>query len=127
MEETLTFEETLQKIRDNDPDVLEVSFYNQNISDQGCIDFVTAMINNTVVNSVSLGSNNITDIGAEHLANMLRTNSTLESLYLHENNIQDSTLALHSAFNDNTSLKKLYLHGNKVRGIIFYLILGVQK
>jgi hypothetical protein len=114
LEETLTVEETLQKIRDNDPDFLEVSLYNQNISDQGCIDFVTAMANNTVVNSVSLGSNNITDTGVEHLANMLRTNSTLKCLYLHENSIQDSTLALHSALNDNTSLSKLYLHGNNI-------------
>jgi hypothetical protein len=108
-------EELLQRIRDNDPTLLEASFYNQNIGDQGCIDFVTAMTNNTHLTCVGLGNNNIGDLGCQHLGELLKTNGSLESIYLHENNIGESgVLALQSGLNDNTNLKKIYLHGNNI-------------
>ncbi|XP_029459429.1 tropomodulin-1 isoform X2 [Rhinatrema bivittatum] len=115
-------EETLERVKKNDPDLEEVNLNNiRNIPIPILKAYAEAMKNNSYVKKLSIVGTRSSDPVAFALADMLKTNGTLRSLNVESNFISGSgILALIEALQYNTSLIELKIDnqsqplGNKV-------------
>ncbi|XP_035280677.1 tropomodulin-1-like [Anguilla anguilla] len=115
-------EDTLQRIRRNDPDLREVNLNNiQNIPVLTLREYAKALKHNTAVQQLSIVGTRSTDLVAYALADVLRVNSTLKSLNVESNFITGAgILALMESLQFNTTLLELKINnqsqalGNRV-------------
>ncbi|KAM4750009.1 tropomodulin-1 isoform 1-T1 [Anableps anableps] len=115
-------EETLLRIKRNDPDLVEVNLNNiKNIPIPTLKAYAEALMKNTVVERFSIVGTRSNDPVAFALAEMLKVNSTLKSLNVESNFITGAgILALIESLQNNTTLLELKIDnqsqplGNKV-------------
>ncbi|KAM4709600.1 tropomodulin-1 [Discoglossus pictus] len=115
-------DETLERIKSNDPDLEEVNLNNiRNIPIPTLKAYAEAMKTNTHVKKLSIVGTRSNDPVAFALADMLKVNSTLKSLNVESNFISGTgILALIESIQQNTSLIELKIDnqsqplGNKV-------------
>ncbi|MBN3306156.1 TMOD1 protein, partial [Amia calva] len=115
-------EETLEKIKNNDPDLLEVNLNNiKNIPVPTLKAYAEALKDNSYVEKLSIVGTRSNDPVAYALADMLKVNATLKCLNVESNFITgNGILALVEALQFNTSLVELKIDnqsqqlGNKV-------------
>nr|XP_033773689.1 tropomodulin-1 isoform X3 [Geotrypetes seraphini] len=115
-------EETLERVKRNDPDIKEVNLNNiRNIPIPMLKSYAEAMKNNSYIKTFSIVGTRSSDPVAFVLADMLKVNGTLTSLNVESNFISGSgILALIEALQYNTSLIELKIDnqsqplGNKV-------------
>ncbi|XP_030206334.1 tropomodulin-1 isoform X1 [Gadus morhua] len=115
-------EETLRRIKSNDPDLLEVNLNNiRNIPVPTLKAYAAALKENSVVERLSVVGTRSNDPVAYALADMLKVNTTLKSLNVESNFITGAgVLALIEALQSNTTLLELKIDnqsqplGNKV-------------
>ncbi|KAF7698756.1 tropomodulin-2 [Silurus meridionalis] len=108
-------EETLQRIKNNDPRLTEVNLNNiKNVPIPTLRDFAKAMERNTHVTKFSLAATRSNDPIAVAFADMLRENKTLRSLNLESNFITGSGVqALVEALKDNDSLSEIKIDNQR--------------
>ncbi|XP_036372840.1 tropomodulin-1-like isoform X2 [Megalops cyprinoides] len=115
-------QDTLEKMKSNDPDLLEVNLNNiRNIPVPTLKAYAEALKDNTVVERLSIVGTRSNDPVAYALADMLKVNTTLKSLNVESNFITGAgILALVEALQSNTTLQELKIDnqsqplGNKV-------------
>lgn len=115
-------EETLQRIKRNDPDLVEVNLNNiKNIPVPTLKAYAEALKGNSVVERLSIVGTRSNDPVAFALADMLKVNTTLKSLNVESNFITGTgILALVESLKSNTTLQELKIDnqsqplGNKV-------------
>lgn len=115
-------EETLQRIKRNDPDLVEVNLNNiKNIPVPTLKAYAEALKGNSVVERLSIVGTRSNDPVAFALADMLKVNTTLKSLNVESNFITGTgILALVESLKSNTTLLELKIDnqsqplGNKV-------------
>nr|XP_046264533.1 tropomodulin-1 isoform X1 [Scatophagus argus]XP_046264540.1 tropomodulin-1 isoform X1 [Scatophagus argus] len=115
-------EETLLRIKRNDPDLVEVNLNNiRNIPIKTLKTYSEALMKNTVVERLSIVGTRSNDPVAFALAEMLKVNTTLKSLNVESNFITGTgILALIESLQSNTTLQELKIDnqsqplGNKV-------------
>ncbi|CAL8333178.1 unnamed protein product [Lota lota] len=115
-------EETLRRMKSNDPDLLEVNLNNiRNIPVPTLKAYAAALKENSVVERLSIVGTRSNDPVAYALADMLKVNTTLKSLNVESNFITGAgVLALIEALQSNTTLLELKIDnqsqplGNKV-------------
>ncbi|XP_077106819.1 tropomodulin-1 isoform X4 [Ranitomeya variabilis] len=115
-------EETLERIKNNDPDLEDVNLNNiRNIPILTLKDYAEAMKNNTYVKKFSIVGTRSNDPVAFAFADMLKVNTALKSLNVESNFISGTgILALVESLQQNTSLVELKIDnqsqplGNKV-------------
>ncbi|XP_029706773.1 tropomodulin-1 isoform X2 [Takifugu rubripes] len=115
-------EETLLRMKRNDPDLVEVNLNNiKNIPIKTLKSYAEALMKNTVVERFSIVGTRSNDPVAFAMAEMLRVNTTLKSLNVESNFITGTgILALIEALQHNTTLQELKIDnqsqplGNKV-------------
>ncbi|KAK2815923.1 hypothetical protein Q5P01_026390 [Channa striata] len=115
-------EDTLQRIKRNDPDLVEVNLNNiKNIPVPTLKAYAEALMKNTVVERFSIVGTRSNDPVAYALAEMLKVNTTLKSLNVESNFITGSgVLALIESLQNNSTLVELKIDnqsqplGNKV-------------
>ncbi|KAG7333562.1 hypothetical protein KOW79_003697 [Hemibagrus wyckioides] len=108
-------EETLQRIKSNDPTLTEVNLNNiKNIPIPTLRDYAKAMEKNTHVKKFSLAATRSNDPIAVAFADMLRENKTLRSLNLESNFITGSGVqALVEALRDNDTLSEIKIDNQR--------------
>ncbi|KAF5895587.1 tropomodulin-2-like, partial [Clarias magur] len=108
-------EETLQRIKSNDPKLTEVNLNNiKNVPIPTLRDFAKAMEKNTHVKKFSLAATRSNDPIAVAFADMLRENKTLMSLNLESNFITGSGVqALVEALRDNDTLSEIKIDNQR--------------
>ncbi|XP_053090670.1 tropomodulin-2 isoform X1 [Pangasianodon hypophthalmus] len=108
-------EETLQRIKNNDPTLTEVNLNNiKNVPIPTLRDFAKAMEKNTHVKKFSLAATRSNDPIAVAFADMLRENKTLRSLNLESNFITGSGVqALVEALRDNDTLSEIKIDNQR--------------
>ncbi|XP_033029031.1 tropomodulin-1 isoform X1 [Lacerta agilis] len=115
-------EETLQRVKNNDPDLEEINLNNiKDIPIPTLKAYADALKNNSYVKKFSIVGTRSNDPVAYALAEMLKVNGVLKSLNVESNFISGSgILALAEALQDNTTLIELKIDnqsqplGNKV-------------
>uniref|UniRef100_A0A1A7WQU8 Tropomodulin 1 n=3 Tax=Iconisemion striatum TaxID=60296 RepID=A0A1A7WQU8_9TELE len=115
-------EETLTRVKRNDPDLVEVNLNNiKNIPVPTLKAYAEALMKNTVVERFSIVGTRSNDPVAFALAEMLKVNSTLKSLNVESNFITGAgILALIESLQNNSTLTELKIDnqsqplGNKV-------------
>ncbi|XP_069023928.1 tropomodulin-1 isoform X2 [Embiotoca jacksoni] len=115
-------EETLSRMKRNDPDLVEVNLNNiRNIPIPTLKAYAEALLTNTVVERFSIVGTRSSDPVAFALAGMLKVNTTLKSLNVESNFITGTgILALIESLQQNTTLLELKIDnqsqplGNKV-------------
>ncbi|KAJ3614041.1 hypothetical protein NHX12_017618, partial [Muraenolepis orangiensis] len=102
-------EETLRKMKSNDPDLLEVNLNNiRNIPVPTLKAYAAALKENSVVERLSIVGTRSNDPVAYALADMLKVNTTLKSLNVESNFITGAgVLSLIEALQSNTTLLEL--------------------
>ncbi|NXA45210.1 LMOD3 protein, partial [Nothocercus julius] len=108
-------EESLEKVRKNNPDVKEVNLNNiENIPKEMLIDFVNAMKKNKNVKTFSLANVGADDNVAFALANMLRENRSIVTLNIDSNFISGKGIvAIMRCLQYNESLTELRFHNQR--------------
>ncbi|KAG2470830.1 TMOD2 protein, partial [Polypterus senegalus] len=108
-------EETLQRIKDNDPTLLEVNLNNiKNIPIPTLKEFSKAMEKNKHVKKFSLAATRSNDPVAAAFADMLKINKTLKSLNLESNFITGTGVqALIEALKENDSLSEIKIDNQR--------------
>ncbi|KAM8936109.1 LOW QUALITY PROTEIN: leiomodin-2 [Lycaon pictus] len=108
-------EETLEKIRNNDPDTTEVNLNNiENIAPQTLARFAAALAANTAVRTFSLANTRADDSAAAAIAEMLRVNRHITSVNVESNFLTGKgVLALMRALQHNTVLTELRFHNQR--------------
>ncbi|XP_025908383.1 leiomodin-3 [Nothoprocta perdicaria] len=108
-------EESLEKVRKNNPDVKEVNLNNiENIPKEMLIDFVNAMKKNKNVKTFSLANVGADDNVAFALANMLRENRSIATLNIDSNFISGKGIvAIMRCLQYNESLTELRFHNQR--------------
>ncbi|KAF4071823.1 hypothetical protein AMELA_G00267430 [Ameiurus melas] len=108
-------EETLQRIKSNDPTLTEVNLNNiKNVPIPTLRDFAKAMEKNMHVKKFSLAATRSNDPIAVAFADMLRENKTLKSLNLESNFITGSGVqALVEALRDNDTLSEIKIDNQR--------------
>ena len=108
-------EETLNRIRNNDPQLTTLYLSNKNLNSND-INILTDVFNkNKSLIYLDLSINNIGDDGAKALAEAFKENKSLTDLDLSINNIgDDGAKALAEAFKENKSLTDLDLSINNI-------------
>uniref|UniRef100_UPI00358FD0AF tropomodulin-3-like n=1 Tax=Myxine glutinosa TaxID=7769 RepID=UPI00358FD0AF len=108
-------EETLKRIRDNDPRLREVNLNNiKNIPITTLKDFAEAMKHNTHVESFKLVATRSNDPVALSFADMLRVNKTLNCLNIETNFLTNKgILAFIEALRENTTLAELKIDNQR--------------
>ncbi|XP_076585832.1 tropomodulin-1 isoform X1 [Chaetodon auriga] len=115
-------EETLSRVKRNDPDLVEVNLNNiRNIPIKTLKAYAEALMKNTVVERFSIVGTRSNDPVAFALAEMLKVNTTLKSLNVESNFITGTgILALIESLQNNATLQELKIDnqsqplGNKV-------------
>uniref|UniRef100_W5N728 Tropomodulin 2 n=1 Tax=Lepisosteus oculatus TaxID=7918 RepID=W5N728_LEPOC len=108
-------EETLQRIKSNDPTLTEVNLNNiKNIPIPTLKDFAKAMEKNTCVKKFSLAATRSNDPIAVAFADMLRENKMLKALNLESNFITGTGIqALVGALRDNDTLTEIKIDNQR--------------
>ncbi|XP_070619684.1 tropomodulin-3-like [Erythrolamprus reginae] len=108
-------EESLQRVKDNDPRLLEVNLNNiKNIPIPTLKEYAKALDTNTYVKSFSLAATRSNDPVALAFAEMLRANRTLNSLNLESNFITGTgILALIEALKENETLTEIKIDNQR--------------
>ncbi|KAH0619954.1 hypothetical protein JD844_014416 [Phrynosoma platyrhinos] len=108
-------EESLQRIKDNDPRLVEVNLNNiKNIPIPTLKEFAKALERNTYVKIFSLAATRSNDPVAVAFADMLRVNKTLKSLNFESNFITSAgILALVDALKENETLTEIKIDNQR--------------
>lgn len=108
-------EESLQRVKDNDPRLVEVNLNNiKNIPIPTLKEFAKALEANTHVQSFSLAATRSNDPVAVALADMLRANQTLNCLNVESNFITGTgILALVDALKENETLTEIKIDNQR--------------
>ncbi|XP_069667964.1 leiomodin-3 [Haliaeetus albicilla] len=108
-------EESLEKVRKNNPDVKELNLNNiENIPKEMLIDFVNAMKKNKNVKTFSLANVGADDNVAFALANMLRENRSITTLNIDSNFISGKGIvAIVRCLQYNETLTELRFHNQR--------------
>ncbi|XP_010159528.1 PREDICTED: leiomodin-3 [Eurypyga helias] len=108
-------EESLEKVRKNNPDVKELNLNNiENIPKEMLIDFVNAMKKNKNVKTFSLANVGADDNVAFALANMLRENRSITTLNIDSNFISGKGIvAIMRCLQYNEMLTELRFHNQR--------------
>ncbi|XP_061167763.1 tropomodulin-1-like isoform X2 [Saccostrea echinata] len=112
---TTDVEESLQKLKDNDPKLKHLNLNNiKNISVERLIEICDALKTNTVLENLEMASVNMTDKVAKKLAEALSENKTLKVLNVESNFISgESIVELMKAINKNQTLQELRVANQK--------------
>ncbi|XP_009815642.2 leiomodin-3 [Gavia stellata] len=108
-------EESLEKVRKNNPDVKELNLNNiENIPKEMLIDFVNAMRKNKNIKTFSLANVGADDNVAFTLANMLRENRSITTLNIDSNFISGKGIvAIMRCLQYNETLTELRFHNQR--------------
>ncbi|XP_050813360.1 leiomodin-3 [Gopherus flavomarginatus] len=108
-------DESLQKVRKNDPDVKELNLNNvENIPKEMLVDFVNAMKKNKHVKTFSLANVGADDNVAFAVANMLRENRSITTLNIDSNFISGKgIIAIMRCLQYNETLTELRFHNQR--------------
>ncbi|NXP24241.1 LMOD3 protein, partial [Scytalopus superciliaris] len=108
-------EESLEKVRKNNPDVKELNLNNiENVPKEMLIDFVNAMKKNKNVKTFSLANVGADDNVAFALANMLRENRSITTLNIDSNFISGKGIvAIMRCLQYNETLTELRFHNQR--------------
>ncbi|NXI53612.1 LMOD3 protein, partial [Chloroceryle aenea] len=108
-------EESLEKVRKNNPDVKELNLNNiENIPKEMLIDFVNAMKKNKNIKTFSLANVGADDSVAFALANMLRENRSITTLNIDSNFISGKGIvAIMRCLQYNETLTELRFHNQR--------------
>uniref|UniRef100_G5E729 Leiomodin 2 n=1 Tax=Loxodonta africana TaxID=9785 RepID=G5E729_LOXAF len=108
-------EDALEKIKNNDPDTIEVNLNNiENITSQTLTRFAEALKDNTVVKTFSLANTRADDNAAVAIAKMLRVNEHITSINIESNFVTGKgILAIMRALQHNTVLSELRFHNQR--------------
>ncbi|XP_064425279.1 leiomodin-1 isoform X2 [Latimeria chalumnae] len=109
------FDEPLEKVKNNDPDMLELNVNNSDcINNDILIRFADALKDNTVVKVFALANTRADDHVAVAVASMLRTNKTITSVNLDSNHITGKgIIAVIKALQQNSTLTELRFHNQR--------------
>ncbi|XP_060628430.2 leiomodin-1 [Anolis sagrei] len=114
-EATSIFDEPLEKVKNNDPEMVEVNVNNSDcITTEILARFAEALEFNTVVKVFALANTRADDHVAFAIAIMLKSNKTLTSINLDSNHITGKgILALFRALLQNNTLTELRFHNQR--------------
>ncbi|XP_008108136.2 leiomodin-1 isoform X2 [Anolis carolinensis] len=114
-EATSIFDEPLEKVKNNDPEMVEVNVNNSDcITTEILARFAEALEFNTVVKIFALANTRADDHVAFAIAIMLKSNKTLTSINLDSNHITGKgILALFRALLQNNTLTELRFHNQR--------------
>uniref|UniRef100_A0A8C5RLT0 Leiomodin-1 n=1 Tax=Laticauda laticaudata TaxID=8630 RepID=A0A8C5RLT0_LATLA len=114
-EATSIFDEPLEKIKNNDPEMVEVNVNNSDcINNEILVRFAEALEFNTVVKVFALANTRADDHVAFAIAIMLKSNKTLTSINLDSNHITGKgILAIFRALLQNNILTELRFHNQR--------------
>lgn len=105
--------ETLKRLRENDPSLVELHF--QKLSNDDLSNLIKVLEKNTAVKRLRLNNNGIDNVGIKTIAIWLATNQSLEVLNLSSNHFTGIGVNdLVEALKRNTTLKELHLFGNEI-------------
>ncbi|KAM5237643.1 leiomodin-1 [Ctenodactylus gundi] len=109
------FDEPLEKVRNNDPEMTEVNVNNSDcITNEILVRFTEALEFNTVVKVFALANTRADDHVAFAIAIMLKANKTITSLNLDSNHITGKgILAIFRALLQNNTLTELRFHNQR--------------
>ncbi|XP_048213217.1 leiomodin-1 [Perognathus longimembris pacificus] len=109
------FDEPLEKVKNNDPDMTEVNVNNSDcITNEILVRFAEALEFNTVVKVFALANTRADDHVAFAIAIMLKANKTITSLNLDSNHITGKgILAIFRALLQNSTLTELRFHNQR--------------
>lgn len=109
------FDEPLERVRNNDPDMTEVNVNNSDcITNEVLVRFAEALEFNTVVRVFALANTRADDHVAFAIAIMLKANKTITSLNLDSNHITGKgILAIFRALLQNNTLTELRFHNQR--------------
>lgn len=109
------FDEPLERVRNNDPDMTEVNVNNSDcITNEILVRFAEALEFNTVVRVFALANTRADDHVAFAIAIMLKANKTITSLNLDSNHITGKgILAIFRALLQNNTLTELRFHNQR--------------
>lgn len=114
-EATSIFDEPLEKVKNNDPEMVEVNVNNSDcINNEILVRFAEALEFNTVVKVFALANTRADDHVAFAIAIMLKSNKTLTSINLDSNQITGKgILAIFRALLQNNRLTELRFHNQR--------------
>uniref|UniRef100_A0A8D0B7E5 Leiomodin-1 n=1 Tax=Salvator merianae TaxID=96440 RepID=A0A8D0B7E5_SALMN len=114
-EATSIFDEPLEKVKNNDPDMVEINVNNSDcITNEILVRFAEALEFNTVVKVFALANTRADDHVAFAIAIMLKSNKTLTSINLDSNHITGKgILAIFRALLQNNNLTELRFHNQR--------------
>ncbi|KAK9404643.1 leiomodin-1 [Crotalus adamanteus] len=114
-EATSIFDEPLEKIKNDDPEMVEVNINNSDcINNEILVRFAEALEFNTVVKVFALANTRADDHVAFAIAIMLKSNKTLTSVNLDSNHITGKgILAIFRALLQNKTLTELRFHNQR--------------
>ncbi|XP_006890604.1 PREDICTED: leiomodin-1 [Elephantulus edwardii] len=109
------FDEPLEKVKNNDPEMIEVNVNNSDcITNEILVRFTEALEFNTVVKVFALANTRADDHVAFAIAIMLKANKTITSLNLDSNHITGKgILAIFRALLQNSTLTELRFHNQR--------------
>uniref|UniRef100_G3UDZ2 Leiomodin-1 n=1 Tax=Loxodonta africana TaxID=9785 RepID=G3UDZ2_LOXAF len=109
------FDEPLEKVKNNDPEITEVNVNNSDcITNEILVRFTEALEFNTVVKVFALANTRADDHVAFAIAIMLKANKTITSLNLDSNHITGKgILAIFRALLQNNTLTELRFHNQR--------------
>ncbi|XP_061487772.1 leiomodin-1 [Rhineura floridana] len=114
-EGTSIFDEPLEKVKNNDPEMIEINVNNSDcINNEILVRFAEALEFNTVVKVFALANTRADDHVAFAIAIMLKSNKTLTSINLDSNHITGKgILAIFRALLQNNTLTELRFHNQR--------------
>ncbi|XP_054837467.1 leiomodin-1 [Eublepharis macularius] len=114
-EATSIFDEPLEKVKNNDPELTEINVNNSDcINNEILVRFAEALEFNTVVKVFALANTHADDHVAFAIAIMLKSNKTLTSINLDSNHITGKgILAIFRALLQNNALTELRFHNQR--------------
>ncbi|KAJ8379861.1 hypothetical protein SKAU_G00006390 [Synaphobranchus kaupii] len=109
------FDEPLEKVRNNDPTMIELNVNNSEvIKTKTLIQFTEALKDNTHVKTFALANTRADDHVAYAIAGTLRSNKTVTSINLDSNHLTSKgIIALIRALQHNTTLTELRFHNQR--------------
>ncbi|XP_053249745.1 leiomodin-1 [Podarcis raffonei] len=114
-EATSIFDEPLEKVKNNDPEMIEINVNNSDcINNEVLVRFAEALEFNTVAKVFALANTRADDHVAFAIAIMLKANKTLTSINLDSNHITGKgILAIFRALLQNNTLTELRFHNQR--------------
>lgn len=114
-EATSIFDEPLERVKNNDPEMIEVNVNNSDcITNEILVRFAEVLEFNTVVKVFALANTRADDHVAFAIAIMLKSNKTLTSINLDSNHITGKgILAIFRALLQNSTLTELRFHNQR--------------